>query len=302
MLDSLKRIISLGWRGLIGDGGQVFATIFILTFAILLASSLFLSGRVSQFLINSLESKADISVYFKETALESDIIQAQDELAKIPEVREVIYISKDQALEDFKKRYESNSVLMDSVKELGGNPFLASLRIQAKESSQYQAIASYLDNLNLSDIIEKVDYSQRQNVIERIFSITSFLGKTGILFSLILIVIAILITFNTIKLAIYNFQEEVKIQRLVGASNWFIRGPFLAQGAIAGTISALISLLVLFFIVWIFSSKVQVFLPDLNIFKMFWHNFGFIFFIQFAVGIALGAVSSLIAIRKYLKI
>ncbi|MDO8601285.1 MAG: permease-like cell division protein FtsX [bacterium] len=302
MIDSFKRIISLGWRGLTGEGSQVFATIFILTVAILLVSSLFLSGRVSQFLINSLESKADISVYFKDTALEEDITQVQDELAKIPEVKEVTYVSKDQALEEFKKRYENNQVLMDSVRELGGNPFLASLRIQAKESSQYQSIAAYLDNLNLAEIIEKVDYSQRQNVIERIFSITSFLGKTGILFSLILVVIAILITFNTIKLAIYNFQEEVKIQRLVGASNWFIRGPFLAQGAIAGIISAFISLLVLFFVAWLFSPKVQVFLPDLNIFKMFWSNFGFIFLIQFAVGIALGTISSLIAIRKYLKI
>ena len=302
MLNSFKRIIYLGYRGLVGDGGQIFATIFILTVAILLASSLFLSGRVSQFLINSLESKADISVYFQEIALEEDILQARDELEKMPEVKEIIYISKDQALEEFKARYADNLVLMDSIRELGGNPFLASLRIQAKNPNQYQAIADYLDSLNLADIIEKVDYSQRQNVIERIFSITSFLGKTGLSFSLILAVIAILITFNTIKLAIYNYQEEVKIQRLVGASNWFIRGPFLAQGAIAGIISALISLLVLFFIAWLFSPKVQVFLPDLNILKMFWSNFGFIFLIQFATGIALGSISSLIAIRKYLKI
>lgn len=292
----------MGWLGLIRDGGQIFATIFILAIAILLVSSLFLSGKVGQFLINSLESKADVSVYFKEAALEEDIMQVQDELAKIPEVKEIIYISKDQALEEFKKRYENNPVLMDSVKELGGNPFLASLRIQAKQAGQYKVITGFIDSLSVDDIIEKVDYSQRQNVIERIFSITSFLGKTGILFSLILIAIAILITFNTIKMAIYNFQEEVKIQRLVGASNWFIRGPFLAQGAIAGIIAAFISLLVLFLIVLLFSPKIQIFLPDLNIFKMFWNNFGFIFLIQFATGIALGSISSLIAIRKYLKI
>jgi len=302
MLNSFNRIIRLGWLGLIRDGGQIFATIFILAIAILLVSSLFLSGKVGQFVINSLENKADVSVYFKETALESDITQVQDELSKIPEVKEVTYISKDQALEEFKKRYENNPVLMDSVKELGGNPFLASLRIQADKPSQYKAIAGYLDNLNLADIIEKVDYSQRQNIIERIFSITSFLGKTGLLFSSILIIIAILITFNTIKLAIYNFQEEVKIQRLVGASNWFIRGPFLVQGAITGTIAAFISLLILFFTVWLFSPKVQIFLPDLNILQLFWKNFRFIFLIQFATGIALGTFSSLIAIRKYLKI
>lgn len=292
----------MGWLGLIRDGGQIFATIFILAIAVLLVSSLFLSGKVGQFLINSLESKADVSVYFKEAALEEDITQVQDELAKIPEVKEIIYISKDQALEEFKKRYENNPVLMDSVKELGGNPFLASLRIQAKQAGQYKVITGFIDSLSIDDIIEKVDYSQRQNVIERIFSITSFLGKTGILFSLILVAIAILITFNTIKMAIYNFQEEVKIQRLVGASNWFIRGPFLAQGAIAGIIAAFISLLVLFLIVLLFSPKIQIFLPDLNIFKMFWNNFGFIFLIQFATGIASGSISSLIAIRKYIKI
>ncbi|MBI2038593.1 MAG: FtsX-like permease family protein [Candidatus Nealsonbacteria bacterium] len=302
MINSVKRIIYLGYRRLISDGGQIFATIFILVITILLTSSLFLSGKVSQFLIHSLESKADISVYFKDTALQEDIFRVRDELARIPEVKEIIYISKDQALEEFEKRYKNNPVLMDSIKELGINPFFASLKIQAKESSQYQAIVSFLDDLNLSDIIEKIDYSQRQSVIERIFSITSFLGKTGILFSLILIIVAILITFNTIKLAIYNYQEEVKIQRLVGASNWFIRGPFLAQGAIAGIISALVSILVLFFVVWLFSSKIQVFLPDLNILKMFWSNFGFILLIQITTGAVLGSISSLIAIRKYLKI
>lgn len=302
MFTHLKRIIRLGWLGFSRDGGQIFATIFILAVAILLVSSLFLSGKVSQFLIISLESKADISVYFKESSLEEDIFQVRDELAKIPEVKETTYLSKDQALAEFKKRYENNPVLMESVKELGGNPFLASLRIKAEQANQYESISSFLENLDFKDIIEKVDYHQRKSVIERIFSLTSFMGKTGILFSLVVIVVAVLVTFNTIKLAIYNFQEEIKIQRLVGAADWFIRGPFLAQGAIAGILAAFIALLVLFFTAWLFSSKVQVFLPDLNLFRLFWNNFGIIFLVQFITGIALGVISSLIAIRKYLKI
>jgi cell division transport system permease protein len=302
MFTSLKRIFHSGWLNFSRDGGLVIANISILVMAISVITSLFIFRDVSQFLISSLREKVDISVYFKSEAPEEDILEAKKEIAEIPEVKEVEYVSPAKALEKFKERHKDNPVLMESLAEVGVNPFLASLNIRAFQAQQYQKITNFLEGSNFENIIEKVDYYQRKPVIERIFSLTSNLNMIGISLSIILAIIAILVAFNTIRLAIYNSREEIKIQRLVGASNWFIRGPFLVQGAIAGFSAFLISLLLFTLVCWIFGSRVEILFPGLNLFTFFIANFWIILLIQLVTGVGLGIVSSLIATKRYLEV
>jgi len=305
MFTSIKRIFKSGWQSFSRDGDIAAANIFIMTMTILLATSLFLFKDISQILISAIREKADISVYFKTAAQEEDILNIQEELSKIPEVKDVEYVSKEKALEDFIQRHKDNQVLMGSLEEVGGNPFLAALNVRAFEASQYQAVVNFLDATLepvYQNLIEKVDYYQRKPVIERIFALTSGAGKVGISLSIVLAIVAILVAFNTIRLAILNQAEEIKIQRLVGASNWFIRGPFLVQGAISGIISTLISLLIFALICWFLGPKIEFLFSGLNVWKFFTGNFFTIILIQLSTGILLGAISSSIAIRKYLKV
>jgi len=305
MFTSIKRIFKSGWQSFSRDGDIAAANIFIMTMTILLATSLFLFKDISQILISAIREKADISVYFKTAAQEEDILNIQGELSKIPEVKDVEYVSKEKALEDFIQRHKDNQVLMGSLEEVGGNPFLAALNVRAFEASQYQAVVNFLDATlepTYQNLIEKVDYYQRKPVIERIFALTSGAGKVGIFLSIVLAIVAILVAFNTIRLAILNQAEEIKIQRLVGASNWFIRGPFLVQGAISGIISTLISLLIFALICWFLGPKIEFLFSGLNVWKFFTGNFFTIILIQLSTGILLGAISSSIAIRKYLKV
>jgi len=305
MFTSIKRIFKSGWQSFSRDGDIAAANIFIMTMTILLATSLFLFKNISQILISAIREKADISVYFKTAAQEEDILNIQEELSKIPEVKDVEYVSKEKALEDFIQRHKDNQVLMGSLEEVGGNPFLAALNVRAFEASQYQAVVNFLDATLepvYQNLIEKVDYYQRKPVIERIFALTSGAGKVGIFLSIVLAIVAILVAFNTIRLAILNQAEEIKIQRLVGASNWFIRGPFLVQGAISGIISTLISLLIFALICWFLGPKIEFLFSGLNVWKFFTGNFFTIILIQLSTGILLGAISSSIAIRKYLKV
>jgi cell division transport system permease protein len=302
MFINLGRIFKLGWQDFSRDGGITAATCFIMVMAILLASFLFLSKDVSQFLISSIQEKADISVYFKNSTLEEEILNLEKELTKIPEVKSIKYVSKEEALEEFIKRHKDNPVLIESLEEVGGNPFLAVLNIKAFEASQYQAVVNFLEGPGFENLIEKVDYYQRKPIIERIFSLTVGIKKAGWIISVVLAIIAVLVTFNTIRLAILNQKEEIKIQRLVGASNWFIRGPFLVQGMISGFFAALISLLIFSFICWFISPKIEFLFSDLNIWKFFTGNFFTIILIQLSTGILLGIISSTIAIRRYLKV
>lgn len=302
MFTSLRRVIKSGWQSFFRDGGLSIATVFILLLTITLATSLFLFHGLSQFLISSVEEKADISVYFKEEVSKSDIFEFREELTKISEVKEVEYISQERALADFTERHKDNPILMASLTEVGRNPFLASLNIMASEPGQYQAIADFLGGSDFTDLIEKVDYYERKSVIERIFSLTSTINRSFLFLSVILSLVAILVTFNTIRLAIYNSREEIKIQRLVGAGSWFIRGPFLVQGVLAGILAALICLLVFGLIIWGLSPKIETFFTDLDILQFFVNNLWQIILIQFSTGILLGVISSFLATRRYLKV
>jgi cell division transport system permease protein len=299
MILQLKRTIKYGLK-IISRNGEIFLTsIFILFLVVSLVSFLFLFKKAGEFLISSIKEKADVSVYFKEEVPEKEILKIKDEISKDPDFK-VDFISKEEALREFERRHQKNPILMEALKEVGGNPFLASLSIKAKDPSQYERLLSLLKEKE--SYIEKIDYSERKPVIEKIFSLIGNLEKGGILISLILILISIFVVFNTTRLLIANFKEEISIQKLVGASNWFIRGPFLVQGILAGIFSALLSLLVVFLSCYFLSPKISVLVEGLNLLKIFSSNLGTLILIQFFAGILLGTIPSLIAIRRFLKI
>jgi len=302
MFTLIKRIFKSGWLSFSRDGGLAAATCFIMLIPIFLATSLFLLKDVSQFLISTVQEKADISVYFKESVSEEDILKVEEEISKIPEVKNVNYVSKEEALESFVQRHKDDPVLMESLEEVGGNPFLAALNIKAFQASQYQTVANFFETGTFENLIEKVDYYQREPVIERIFALTSGMEKAGWIIAIVLAIVAILVAFNTIRLAILNQKEEIKVQRLVGASNWFIRGPFLVQGTISGIFAIIICLLIFTLICWFLSPKIEILFSGLNIWRYFTGNFFTIVLIQLVTGIGLGVISSTIAIRKYLKV
>ena len=302
MITTLKRIIRSGWKNSFRNGASVIATIFIIVITISLISSLFLLNLSSQFLASSLQDKIDIAVYFKEDVLLEEILQVKLDIVKIPEVKDVEYISKEEALEKFIERHKKDQTLMDSLSEVGGNPFLASLNITARQMSQYDLISAYLDNSSFRSLFNKIDYYQRKTIIQKIDSITSSVNKTGIVLSFGLGLLAVLVTFNTIRLAIYNAREEIATMRLVGASNWFIRGPFVVEGVLSGLAAALICAVSIPFILYFLSPKTESLLPGLNLFGFWVDNILKILALQFLTGIALGSFSSMIAIRRYLRI
>lgn len=299
MITALKRVIRSGWIGLKRQSGLTIATIFTMVMVISLVTSLFLFQKITSFSIVTLQEKVDISVYFRKESLEEDILKIKDEIVKIPEVKSVEYVSDTEA-----KRIllEKHPELVESLREAEGLLNLASLNIKAAKAEQYSAIVSFLENASFKDSIEEIDYSERKPVIEKIFSVTSGINNTGIVLSLVLAIVAFLVGFNQVKLAICNSSEEIFIQRLVGASNWFIRGPFLIQGIISGFFATLIALLVFTPLIYFLGPKMETFFPGLNLSQYFFSHFFLIFLIQILTGIGLGTISSIIAVRKYLQV
>jgi cell division transport system permease protein len=302
MFNSLKRIIGLGWQNLARDSGIAVANVFIIMIPILLTTMIFVAKDVSNFLVNELQRKADISVYFNESVSEDDILKVKDQINQISGISQVEYVSKDQALQAFKQRHQDNQILLESIDEINGNPLLASLNVSAASTDQFDQVTSLLAQDEYKDMVNKVNYSEKKDVIQKIFSITNNTQKIGLILFAILGVISVIVTFNTVRMAIFSHKREIGIQRLVGASRWFVRGQFLVEGLIFGIMAAVFSLLVAALVCWYVSPAISATLPGMNL----WHNFSAelwqIVGIQLGIGAGLGMFSSLIAVSRYLKV
>lgn len=276
------------------------AAIGIMTIALMLFVGLlafqFLASRV----VTSLEDKIDISVYFEIEALEDDILAVKSELQDLPNVTEVEYISRERALEIFRERRGNDPLIEESLQQLDDNPLRASLNIGASDPSEYDSIVVFLDNPRFSPMINKV--VENPDVIDRVIGISNAIQNGGFLTVIVLALIAVLVTFNTIRLTIYNQRQEIEVMRLVGASNWHIRGPYVAEGGYYGGLAAIIALAISYPVIYGISRKLITFIPEVDVFRYFVTNWWQVVLLTIALGIVLGTVSSAIAIRRHLKI
>ncbi len=277
------------------------ATISVMVLAIFFMTGLIFVNLIGKTLLVNLQNKVDISVYLKQDANEQDISMIRSDLTFLNEVKDVNYISADEALASFKAKHQDNAVLMESLQELG-NPLLPVLNVEAQKASQYDAVVNFLNQDKYKNVVDKINYQQTKPLIDRLASFTSKVSRGGLIISLILALVAGLVTFNTIRLAMYNFRHEVSVMRLVGASNWYIRGPFLVEGIIYGVIAAVSTTLLLFVSLYFLSPKINSLVPGSDLLGWFKANFFGLLFFQAGVGILLGGVGSLVAIRKYLKV
>lgn len=300
MLTSLSRIIKSGWSSFWRNKWLSSAAILVMSLTIFGITSLVLLNVLVNSLTASLEDKIDISVYFDIETQEEKIFEVKEELNQLNEVKSLKYVSREEALKDFKDKHKDEDVLMQSLQELETNPLEASLNIKAKDPSQYEAIAGFLNQDKYASVIDKVNYLENKTVIERLTSITQTIRKSGFLILIALAFLAMAVTFNTIRLTIYSAREEIKVMKLVGASNWFIRGPFVIEGALYGIIAAIIVMFIMFPLLWYLAPKLSAYLPSSNLFEFFRANFFAILLFQAGIGILLGMVSSAIAIRRYL--
>lgn len=257
--------------------------------------------------LTAIRNKVDVNVYFVTTAPENDILSLQKTIETLPEVSSVTYTSREEALIEFKIAHANDEVTLQALEELGENPLGAALNIKAKDPSQYENIAKFLTAqgaLSAGDnsIIDKVSYLQNKTAIDRLSRIIDTADRVGLIVIITLALMSVLITFNTIRLAIFISKDEIAVMRLVGATAGYIRGPFVVAGIIYGISAALVTLFLLFPITYWLGSATENFFIGLNIFHYYLDNFGQFFFILAGAGAFIGAVSSFFATRKYLKV
>ncbi len=305
MITELKRIIKAGFINFSRNGLVSWAAVLVVTITLSVITTIILLQAILYFSLGVIKDKVDVTIYFTVGAPVDQIMALKYSLEQLPEVAQVSYTSAEDALKLFRDRHQEDYPTIQALDEIGSNPLGAYLNVKAKEVSQYESIANFLksDNALASgsvNIIDKVNYHQNKLVIDRLNSIISGAQKLGFLVTLLLIIISIIITFNTIRLTIFISKEEIGVMRLVGASKMRVRGPFLVEGAIYGIIASIITMLIFLpATAWV-GHNMSYFL-GLNMYSYYLSHFLKIFAILLVSGILLGIISSFLAIRKYLN-
>lgn len=306
MMTKIKRVIKSGFSNFTRNTFVSLAAVLIMTITLFVIGSVIFMGEMLNTSLTEIRNKVDVNVYFTTDAQEEDILALQEELEQLPEVSNVEYTSREEALVAFRERHSNDEFILRSLDELSDNPLGASLAIKAQDPSQYQGIADFLDGDNLlgSDggiIVDNVNYFENKAAIDRLTTIIDSVDRLGLAITLVLIVLSILITFNTIRLAIYISKDEIHVMKLVGASTSYIKGPFVVTGIIYGVVSALITLAIFYPLTLWLGDATENFFVGLNIFDYYVSNFGQLFLIILLSGVIIGSISSWLAVKKYLR-
>ncbi|MCD5389929.1 MAG: ABC transporter permease [Candidatus Pacebacteria bacterium] len=301
----LKRIFREGlisfWRNRIVS----FSSVLVMTMSLLtLSSLLFLSG-VLDFTLAQFQERVDINIYFFPDAPVQEIKDLEEKIKLIPEVRDVVYVSKEEALINFEKRHADDDLIKRSLEELGDNPLGASLNIRAHESTQYESVVKSIESEPLvknAEFVERINYNDNKNIIERLNQFTSIVQNISYAVILFLSIISVLVLISTMRIAIYASRDEIIVKRLVGAEHRYIRGPFAVIGSLYGFIAAIITMISLFPITRWLSGITKTFFGGMDIATYFMNNLLQFAVIIISVGIILGFFSSILAVRKYLRV
>jgi cell division transport system permease protein len=301
----LRRIIKAGFINFRRNGVVSWAAVLVVTITLSVITTLILLQAVLHFSLDQIKNKVDVTIYFTTGAPEDKILALKKSLLALPEVAEVSYTTADDALKAFRERHQNDYPTIQALDEIKDNPLGAYLNVKAKEVSQYETIANFMksDNalvLGSASVIDKINYHQNKLVIDRLNTIISGAQTLGFLITLLLVIVSIITTFNTIRLTIFISKEEIGVMRLVGASKMGVRGPFMIEGAIYGLIATIVTL-ILFWPVTAWLGRNMTNFLGLNMYDYYLSNFFQIFAIILLSGIILGIISSVLAIRKYLN-
>jgi cell division transport system permease protein len=299
----LKRLVKSGVTNFFRNIWLSIAATSVMTITLFIIATIVVLYTLTAISLENVKDKVGITAYFNNNTSETEIQNIKDELATVPGVKEITYIPKNLAKDKFIAAHQDDPLLIETLNEFTDkeNPLPASFAIKAIDLPDYSVISEALHSEKYSSYFNKI--RDNSKVIDKLNHITKTITQGGIALTIIFVIVTIMVMFNTIRLTIYNRREEVEIMRLVGATNWYIRGPFIIEGIMYGLLAMIISSGIMLILLSLLSGKVESFLSlqsiGGNLMKaLYWK----ILLVNFVIGVGLGVVASTIAIRRYLRV
>src|SRR3989338_2588549 len=298
-----KRILKYGFLALVRNGWLTLSAVSVMTITLLVLSTLLVINQLAGLSAQNIQDRVSISVFLSSDTSNEKLLEVKEEFENFEEVKEVRLITAEQALETFKKVHEGDELIEQTLAELEVNPLQPSFVISAKELDLYPVISQKLDRSRFVSLFETVNFEDSRDLIARLNQITKGIRNFGVILIVVFGLVAVLVMFNTLRLTIFSRREEIEIMRLVGASNAFVRGPFIVEGIVYGLLATIIASVVLFPILSSIEPQINSFFGlELGTATFFSSDFWILVLIELGVGTTLGVASSLIATKKYLEV
>ncbi|HXK35063.1 MAG TPA: permease-like cell division protein FtsX [Candidatus Paceibacterota bacterium] len=304
-MQNLRRIIRAGLINFKRSSTVSLAAVLVMTVMLCVFVGLIFLQAVLTYSLDQVKNQVDVTVYFDLDVPESQISNLKKTIDNLSGVATTVYVSAEETLANFKERHKDDYLTLQALEELGENPLGAQINIKANEVSQYEAIANFLEKETVlvkgeASIINKIDYHQNKQVIDRLSALIKNARNLGLLVIGIFVLISAIIVFNTIRLAIYIARDEVKVMRLVGASRRYISGPFIIEGIIYGFLATILTMVIFYPVSFWLGSRMTNFL-GLDMYRYYLTNFFEIFLIILVASLVLTIFSSLFAILRYIN-
>ncbi len=301
-----ERIFTTGIANFLRNAWLAVAAMAMMLVTLTIVLFLVISNATFTHTISQITDKIDVSVYLKDNLKPTDTNKLIVDIKHLDNVKSVEYISKDQALKDYQRQNKNNPDLLAAISQTD-NPLPATILIKPRDPNKISEIRDFLEQPTVKRLqSDETSYSgDRKQAIDKITQATKFMREAALVGVIVFTIISTLIIFNTIQMAIFNRREELTIMRLLGASTWFIRGPFVVETMFYGIIASIISVILVGSLFTVASSTFEA--TSLGLLDIgfasdyFSQHFWVILTGQMAIGILIGAVSSVLATRRYLK-
>jgi len=299
---SFLRIIKFAFQDLGRNFSLSFMTVFILVLMLLSVNTLWSLDVLTKAAVEAVKKQIDISIYFVPQATDKNVNEIKTYVEMFPEVTDIKLQSKEEVLASFRAQHLAQKEALDALDELGSNPFGPTMIIKTKEPQDYKKIIDALNVPEYENLIEAKSFDNHEDAIERLQNITNRIEKIGFGLTVLFALISFLIIFNTIRVAINTQRMEINIKRLVGASNWFIRGPYFVESLVFTMLSIAFTMVIVFLgLKWI-DPYLAVVLPNgFSLTNYFQSNMLMLFGAQALAVLLLTVVSSGLAMRKQLR-
>lgn len=304
---TLSRIIKTGLVNFARNAWLAIAAMAVMTVTLTIVLFSLITNATFANTIAQITDKIDVSVYLKDGVSVSDRNNLISGIKKLPNVKGVAFLSKDEVLAKYRQQNANNQEVLSAISSTD-NPLPETIKVKPYDLNKIQDIRDYLTKPENSKLQteDSPSYSgDRKAAIDKITHATNIIRQVGIFSVIIFAVISVLIIFNTIQMAIFNRRDELTIMRLLGASTWFIRGPFVVENIVYGIFSAILSVVIIKVLFMLASSALQASslgLLDINYASTYFNGHLWqLLTIQLAVGILIGAASSVVATQRYLK-
>lgn len=307
-MGTFLRIIRTAWSGFTRNGWLSFVSTFMMIQTLLIITIFVSLNVLVNKTIQAVNDRIDVAIFFKEYIPQSDVLVFKDKISGVNGVKNIIFISQEQALESYISQNQDNKDLLNVIGD--DSSFLpSSLEIKVTDPYLIESIVEKIKTMDTEGLISETSLKKNQNVIDQLRKINRLAGWTIIFLSFIFVVIALLIIFNTIKITIFTRKEEIEIMQLVGATDWYIRWPFIIEGMIYGLVGAVFAFIVTLLGYWFiisnisnkyFSIDVTAATNNANLFNVL--LIIELFALQILLGVLVGGLSSYLSTRRHLRI